>query len=55
MFCVQEFKVSIEFTLNCRMVKGSPSEALVVISDGSGCCISGVGVELKELHSQFLI
>ena len=34
------------------MVKGSPSEALVVIGDGSGCGIGGVG---GELHVQFLI
>ena len=37
------------------MVKGSPSEALVVICDGSGCSIGGVGGELQELHTQFLI
>ena len=29
------------------MVKGSPSEALVVIGDGSGCGIGGVGWELQ--------
>ena len=37
------------------MVKGSPLEALVVIGDGSGCSIGGVGGELQELHAQFLI
>ena len=37
------------------MVKGSPSEALVVIGEGSGCGVGGVGGELKELHVQFLI
>ena len=37
------------------MVKGSLSEALVVIGDGSGCSIGVVGVELQELHAQFLI
>ena len=37
------------------MVKGSPSEALVVIGDGSGCGIGGVGGELQELHAPFLI
>ena len=36
------------------MVKGSPSEDLVVIGDGSGCGIGGVGGELQELHGQFL-
>ena len=40
------------FALNFRMVKGSSSEALVVIDDGSGC---GIGGELQELHAQFLI
>ena len=29
------------YTLNCRMVKGSPAEALVVIGDGSGFGIGG--------------
>ena len=33
------------------MVKGSPSEALVVIGDGSGFGIGGVGGELQELHA----
>ena len=37
------------------MVKGSPSEALVVIGDVTGCGVGGVGVELQELHAQFLI
>ena len=37
------------------MVKGSPSEDLVEISDGSGCGIGGVDGELEELHAQFLI
>ena len=37
------------------MEKGSPSEALVVIGDGSGCGIGGVGEELQELHAQLLI
>ena len=37
------------------MVKGSSSEALVVIGDGSGFGIGGVGGELQELHAQFLI
>ena len=36
-------------------MKGSPSESLVVIGDGSGCGIGGVGGELKKLHAQFLI
>ena len=35
--------LSMPFGLNCRMVKGSPSEALVVIGDGSGCGIGGGG------------
>ena len=43
------------FALNCRMVKGSPSEVLVVIGDGSGFGIGGVDGELKELHARFLI
>ena len=43
------------FALNCRMVKGSPSEALVVIGDGSGFGICGGGGKLKEMHAQFLI
>ena len=43
------------FALNCRMVKGSPSEALVGIGDGSGFGICEVGGELQELHAQFLI
>ena len=43
------------FALNSRMVKGSPSEALVVIGDGSGYAIGGVVGELQELHSQFFI
>ena len=37
------------------MVKGSPSEALVVIGDESGWGVGGVGGELQELHAQFLI
>ena len=37
------------------MVEGSPSEALVVIGDGSGFGIGVVGGELQELHAQFLI
>ena len=37
------------------MVKGYPSEDLVVIGDGSGCGSGGVGGELQELHVQFLI
>ena len=37
------------------MVKGSSSEALVVIGDGSGFGIGGVGGKLQELHTQFLI
>ena len=43
------------FALNYRMVKGFPSEALVIIGDGSGCGLGGVGGELQELHAQFLI
>ena len=41
--------------LNCRMMKGFPSEALVVIGNGSGCDVVGGGVEQQELHAQFLI
>ena len=41
--------------LNCRMVKGSPSEALVVVGDGRDFGICGVGGELQEMHVQFLI
>ena len=37
------------------MVKGSPLEALVVIGDGSGFGIGGVGGELQELHTEYLI
>ena len=37
------------------MVKGSPSEALVVIGDGSSFGIGGVGGELQELHGVCLI
>ena len=37
------------------MVKGSPSEALVVTGDGSGLGIGGVGGELQKLHAKFLI
>ena len=37
------------------MVNGSSSEAIVVIGDGSGFGIGGVGGELQELHDQFLI
>ena len=37
------------------MVKGFPSEALDAIGDGSGCGVGGVGMELQELHAQFLI
>ena len=37
------------------MVKAFPSEALVVIGDGSGCDVRGVAGELQELHAQFLI
>ena len=37
------------------MVKGSPSETLAVIGNGSGCGIGGVGGELQELYAQFLI
>ena len=37
------------------MVKGFPWEVLVVIGYGSGCRIDGVGVELQELHAQYLI
>ena len=37
------------------MVKGSPSEALVVIGDVSGFGICGKGGELQEMHAQFLI
>ena len=37
------------------MVKGSQSEAFVVIGDVSGFGIRGVGGELQELHAQFLI
>ena len=33
------------FALNCRMVKGSPTEDLVVVGDGSGFGICGVGRE----------
>ena len=36
-------------------MKGSPYEAFVVIGDGSGFGICGVGGELQELHAQFLI
>ena len=36
------------------MVKGSPSEALVVIGDGSGFGIGGVGGELQVLNSTVL-
>ena len=43
------------FALNCRMVKGSPSEVLVVVGDESGFGICGVGGELQEMHAQFLI
>ena len=43
------------FELNYRMVKGSPSDVLVVIGDESGCGIGVVGGELQELHAQFLI
>ena len=43
------------FALNCRMVKRSPLEALVVIGDVSCCGFGGVGGELQELHAQFLI
>ena len=43
------------FGLNCKMVKGSPSETLVVVGDGSGFGICGVGGELQEMHAQFLI
>ena len=37
------------------MIKGFLSEALVVIGDGSGCCVGGVSGELQALHAQFLI
>ena len=37
------------------MMKGFPSEGLVVICDGSGCGAGGMGEELQELHVQFLI
>ena len=37
------------------MMKGFPSEDLVVIGDGSGCGIGGVGGDLQELYAQFLI
>ena len=30
------YLLPMPFALNCRMVKGSPSEALVVVGDGSG-------------------
>ena len=43
------------FALNYRIVKGSPSESFVVISDGSGFDMCGLGGELQELHAQFLI
>ena len=43
------------FALNYRIVKGSPSKALVVIGDGSGFGIGGVGGELQELHAHFLV
>ena len=36
--------------LNCRMMKGFPSEALVVICDGSGCGVDGVGRKLKSRY-----
>ena len=36
-------------------MKGSPSEALVIIGDGSGFGICGVGGELQEMHAQFII
>ena len=37
------------------MMKGSPSEALVIIGDGSDFGICGVGGELQEMHAQLLI
>ena len=36
------------------MVKGSPSEALVVIGDGSGCGVAGVSGEQQELRANYL-
>ena len=37
----------ITFALNCRMLKGSPSEALVVIGNGN---VRGIGGVFGELH-----
>ena len=37
------------------MMNGFRSEALVVIGDGNGCGVGGVGGELQDLHAQFLI
>ena len=37
------------------MVKGYPSEALVLVGDGNGFGICGVGGELQEMYAQFLI
>ena len=37
------------------MAMGSPSEAFIVIGDGSGCGNGGLGFDLHELHTQFLI
>ena len=43
------------FASNCRIMNGFPSEALVVIGDGGGCGIGGVGGEMQEMHAQCLI
>ena len=37
------------------MMKGFPSEDLVVIGDGSSCGVGGVGGKLQELHAQILM
>ena len=37
------------------MMKGSQSEALVVVGDASSFGICGVGRELQEMQAQFLI
>ena len=37
------------------MVKGFLSEALVLIGDGRGCGVGGVGGEQQGLHVQLII
>ena len=49
------YLLTMPFAVNCRLMKGFPSEDLVVISDRSSCDVGGVGGELQELHVQFLI